>query len=88
MGDVWAQRIVSTYIATHHSSPTIETDGVHAVAGKGIEGNRYADGRGFYSDKKGPQRQVTLFEAEVLETIRRDQHVELLANECRMNLIT
>jgi MOSC domain-containing protein YiiM len=85
---MWRGEIVSTHIATNHSSPMTETDGVYAVAGKGIEGDRYAEERGFYSNKKGPQRQATLFEAEVLETIRRDQHVELSANECRMNLIT
>lgn len=61
---------------------------VMAVKGKGIEGDRYAKGVGFFSDRTGPQRQVTLFESEVLETIQRDQAVDLTPNECRMNLVT
>lgn len=85
---MWKGKIVSTHIAFNHSTPMIETDGLRAIAGKGIEGDRYAEERGFFSDRKGPQRQVSLFEAEVLDTIGRDQSVELSANECRMNLIT
>lgn len=85
---MWRGEIVSTHIAFNQSTPMIETEGVRAIAGKGIEGDRYAEERGFFSDKKGPQRQVSLFEAEVLVTIRRDQKVEISANECRMNLIT
>ena len=60
------------------------------VAGKSITGDRYAVGseQGFYSEKPEEGRQVTLFEAEVLDTIRRDYGIELLPEGHRRNITT
>ena len=44
------------------------------VAGIGIEGDRYATRLGTYSKKHHRDRQVTLIEVEVLETLARLQH--------------
>jgi hypothetical protein len=59
-----------------------------AIAGVGIEGDRYAKGVGFFSHNKGLRRQVTLFETEDLETILRDHNKQFAPSECRMILIT
>ncbi|MFG1200800.1 MOSC domain-containing protein [Xanthobacter aminoxidans] len=58
------------------------------VAGKGIEGDRYMIGReeGFYSDRPEEGRQVTLFEIETLEALKRDAGVVLGPEEHRRNV--
>ena len=58
------------------------------VAGIGIEGDRYAAGLGTYSKRYHIDRQVTLIEIEVLESIVRDRGIELLPSEHRRNLTT
>jgi len=58
------------------------------IAGRGIEGDRYLIGQetGFYSHKPEEGRQVTLFEMETLEAVRRDHGIELLPEEHRRNV--
>ena len=45
---------------------------VRAVAGKGLERDRYFRETGKYSKRRGPHRQVTLIEMEALEAVRHD----------------
>lgn len=58
------------------------------IAGRGIEGDRYLIGQesGFYSHKPEEGRQVTLFELETLEALRRDHNIDLLPEEHRRNV--
>ena len=58
------------------------------IAGRGIEGDRYLIGQeaGFYSHKPEEGRQVTLFEMETLQALRRDHGIELLPDEHRRNV--
>ena len=63
-------------------------DEVRAVTGKGLEGDRYLLEVGTYSRKACPDRQVTLMESEVIETLMRDYDIDLGANDSRRNLIT
>jgi MOSC domain-containing protein YiiM len=58
------------------------------IAGRGIEGDRYLIGQeaGFYSHKPEEGRQITLFEIETLEALRRDHSIELLPEEHRRNV--
>lgn len=58
------------------------------IAGLGIEGDRYASGQGFYSDRPEEGRQVTLFESETLDALLRDHKVVLAANDHRRNVTT
>jgi len=58
------------------------------IAGVGIEGDRYATGRGYYSNTPRADRQVTLIEIETLEALARDHGIELPPNETRRNLTT
>ena len=61
---------------------------VEAIAGLGLEGDRYAAGIGFYSPRPTDPgaREVTLIEAEVLDWLRSEHGIELLAFEHRRNL--
>ena len=85
---MWKGEVVSVHIAHEAEQPMQAFEEILAVAGKGIEGDRYFKGEDFFSKNKGPHRQVTLFESEVLETLKRDDDFELSADECRMNIIT
>jgi MOSC domain-containing protein YiiM len=61
---------------------------VHAVPGQGLEGDRYWQGEGSSSQKKGPDREVTLIEAEAIEALVRDDGVPFEPLESRRNLLT
>lgn len=55
---------------------------VRALAGKGLEGNRY-----FY-DEAPPGRALTLIAAEALEAFQTETGIPLLAAESRRNVLT
>ena len=59
---------------------------IKAIAGKGLDGDRYTLGTGFYSDGQDG-RQLTLIEAEDLEQLNASG-VELSMEECRRNIVT
>lgn len=59
-----------------------------AVAGVGLEGDRYYKGEGTFSNPPHPNRQVTLIEMEALEELQRDHGIRLDAAESRRNLLT
>ena len=59
-----------------------------AIAGKGLEGDRYLSERGKFSDKPGPARQLTLIELESIEALQREDSVELSPLESRRNIVT
>ncbi len=61
---------------------------VRAVAGKGLERDRYFRETGKYSKRRGPHRQVTLIEMEALEAVRHDTKINLKPNQCRRNVVT
>jgi MOSC domain-containing protein YiiM len=56
---------------------------VQAVAGKGLEGNRY-----FFADGAPSGRALTLIAAEALEALERDTGIVLSAAESRRNVLT
>jgi MOSC domain-containing protein YiiM len=60
---------------------------VRVIPGRGLAGDRYAEGIGTFSDRPG-KRDVTLIEAEVLENYREETGKELSAAESRRNLLT
>lgn len=64
-----------------------------AVAGKGLEGDRYFERAGSWSGEKGrdlppEDRALTLFEAETLEIVERDADIELEPADHRRNITT
>jgi MOSC domain-containing protein YiiM len=68
--------------------PMRASDSLKLIADFGVEGDRYANATGFYSDKPEPGRQVTLFEEETLEALRRDHGIEFLHTDHRRNITT
>ncbi|MFG1463999.1 MOSC domain-containing protein [Xanthobacter sp. DSM 24535] len=61
---------------------------INLIAGKGIEGDRYMIGReeGFYSDRPEDGRQITLFEIETLDALKRDAGIEIAPQDHRRNV--
>jgi MOSC domain-containing protein YiiM len=63
-------------------------ESVRAVAGRGLEGDRYYLREGTYSRQEGPDREITLIEIEALEALARDYGLTLDASESRRNVTT
>jgi MOSC domain-containing protein YiiM len=80
-------RVEGIFITGAAGEPMIELQSSRAVAGKGLEGDRYLLETGFYSDGKDG-RQLTLIEREALETLLDEHGVELKPIECRRNVMT
>ena len=82
----WKGVVVHLHYATAGSQPMLAAEQLELEAGVGIVGDRYATGKGFYSDLPEPGRQITLFEIETLEAMRRDHKTELAPHEHRRNV--
>jgi MOSC domain-containing protein YiiM len=61
---------------------------VQAHAGRGLEGDRYCRGEGTFSLPAGPDREVTLIEAEAIEALSSECKLEVSAAAARRNLLT
>jgi len=82
----WQGRLELIHITGAASGAMLELAEARLVADRGIEGDRYFLGAGTYSIKPGPDRQVTLIEAETLAALARDHGIELSPEEHRRNL--
>ena len=86
----WCGAVVHLHITARAFLPMRPQPSIELVAGRGIAGDRYMLGTetGFYSEKPEEGRQVTLFENEVLEAIKRDYGIDLAPEEHRRNITT
>ncbi len=80
--------VVNICIAPTARAPMILMREVHAIPGKGLEGDRYCAAVGSFSDKPGPARQVTLIEMEAIEALRRDYQITVDPKAARRNIVT
>lgn len=85
---MWQGTVVSIYIAKTAEGPMASVDEVRAVPGKGLEGDRYFNQVGTYSNSPGLGRDVTLIEIEAMETLKRDYGVNLEPGDSRRNIVT
>ncbi len=79
--------VAAIHIGRKRLEAMVSVAEVNAVAGSGLEGDRYAREKGTFS-KKLPNNQVTLIEQEALEAADRDYKLELSAAESRRNILT
>ena len=63
-------------------------DEVKAVAGRGLDGDRYAAGVGHYSGDGRPGRQLTLIELEAVAAVTAETGLALQPGETRRNIVT
>src|SRR5437016_13803955 len=81
-------RVESIHLAGRAGQPARAVSRVRAVAGLGLEGDRYAAGIGHYSKHPGTGRALTLIEAETIDSLRASLGIELQPGEARRNLTT
>jgi MOSC domain-containing protein YiiM len=79
--------VEAIHIASAAGAPTRPLELVRARARIGLEGDRYAAGKGHYADTR-VSRDLTLIEAEVVEALARDHGIELGPGETRRNITT
>jgi MOSC domain-containing protein YiiM len=80
--------VVSLHIAAAGGAPMESLDRVRAVAGLGLEGDRYLSKIGTFSNDPGSGRHVTLIEIEAIEALQRDYGIDLAAALTRRNIVT
>src|SRR5881396_3269289 len=79
--------VVSINIAPEAEARMQSVDEVRAVAGRGLEGDRYFTGNGTFA-KPRPDRELTLIEAEAVEAMKRELDVDYGLNDSRRNVVT
>jgi MOSC domain-containing protein YiiM len=81
VGDTGAGRIEAIFISAEHGKLPRPVESVRAIAGKGLEGNRYFD-------EGKPEKELTLIEAEALEALAAEHGIELDGAASRRNVLT
>ena len=83
-----AGRVVSLFVVDRKAEPMQQVEQFSALAGRGIEGDRYLLGTGTYSKKPEPGRQITLIKSEVLESLKDKFNITVKPEESRRNVLT
>jgi GrpB-like predicted nucleotidyltransferase (UPF0157 family) len=82
----WNGLVERIYIGAEATEPMTERWEVRAIDNKGLEGDRYAEGRGTFSKNAGTGRHVTLIEAEAIEAVAKDKDIK--PGSTRRNIVT
>jgi MOSC domain-containing protein len=94
---VWEGTVISIHIASEASAPMQSIAEVRAFPGRGLEGDRYFTGTGFYSKKPSyGGREVTLIEVEAVEALfggvinaeGERLKIKFAASDARRNVVT
>jgi MOSC domain-containing protein YiiM len=80
--------VVAIHIASTGAAPMKSVTTAQAVAGKGLEGDRYYRKLGTYSNQAGSGRDLTLIEIEAIEGLKRDYEIQLDPGQARRNIVT
>ena len=80
-------RLVGIYTTEVGGKPMDSLEAVRAIAGVGLEGDRYATKRGQFSKREGGGREVTLIAREAIRAAN-DNGVDIGEPETRRNLVT
>ena len=79
-----AGRVVAIYIGAEPQGPVRRVDEVNAVAGRGLEGDRY-----FRPAEGGtPDQEITLIESEAIEAAAEESSVDIEPADVRRNVLT
>jgi steroid delta-isomerase-like uncharacterized protein len=81
-------RVESIGITPAAKAPMLFVKAVRAVAGRGLEGDRYFDHAGTFSNEPGEGRDITLIESEAVEAMNAKLGSKLAAGEMRRNIVT
>ena len=75
--------VVALFTVDRRAAPMKKVEQLYALAGRGIEGDRYFLGTGTYSKSPEPGRQVTLIKSEVLESLKNKLEINVKPEESR-----
>jgi MOSC domain-containing protein YiiM len=81
-------RVEAIHLADVAAGPMRSVPRVRAIAGVGLEGDRYATGSGTYSPDPRTDRHITLIEAEEIEALAARDGIVLEPGETRRNVTT
>ncbi|HWD85252.1 MAG TPA: MOSC domain-containing protein [Solirubrobacteraceae bacterium] len=81
-------RVEAIFVAPHAGAPMRPRGEVRAIAGRGLEGDRYAAGEGTFSVVGGRGNDLTLIAGEVLDALELPDGRPLTGAEARRNVIT
>lgn len=84
----WSGLIVALHFVPRSFLPMRSMDQLELLADVGVMNDRYSKEDGFYSDRPEDGRQITLFEQETLDALKRDYNIYLSADEHRRNVTT
>jgi len=76
------------HIASVAGEPMRAVEQVHAVPGAGLESDRYATRKGQYSDHPETAHDLTLIEAEIVESLTEEEGISLDLGQTRRNVTT
>jgi MOSC domain-containing protein YiiM len=79
-------QLLSIFIRSQPGEPVLEIDEVHAVPGKGLEGDYYYTG--ISPRDIEPARELTLIEQETLQALEVEYRISLKPADSRRNLLT
>jgi len=82
----WTGRVTHLARCPRAYLPMRSFNEIQLIAGRGVEGDRYCNETGYYSNKPEEGRQVTLFEIETLQALERDFKIDLSPLEHRRNI--
>ena len=85
--DNWQGRVVNIFIAPEAGAPMQAVEAARAVPGKGLEGDRYFDGKGSFSRWPGPHREMTLIAEEGLAAMEEETGIAFPAAASRRNVL-
>ena len=81
--------VEAIFISPQAKARPAAVEAASAVAGKGLEGDRYFDANGTFSDNPNSDgRDLTLIEAEAVAGLQRDTGIELAPADTRRNVLT
>ena len=86
-------RVIGLHYTPRAMLPIRNVPEINLIVGAGVEGDRYAVGKGFLSAKAvefgvKDQREVTLFPQESVEMLRQEHGIHLAPGEHRRNITT
>jgi len=78
----------SIFIADNPGGPMRQAFSINAVAGRGLECDRYFNGNGSFSRWPSGGRAISLIAVEAIEAIANEHNIDLSNGRSRRNLVT
>ncbi|MEO0475722.1 MAG: MOSC domain-containing protein [Planctomycetota bacterium] len=80
--------VAGIYITPTAGAVMQSVDSIMAITDKGLEGDRYAAGAGYYSKIEGWGAQVTLIQSEAIDAVNTGHDAEYTPEMLRRNIVT